>query len=82
MSHTYIRDAQALDVLVVGAGVVGTALALALGRQGFKVGLLERDEPAPFDPGAETDLRVFAINHASQRLFQSLGTWEAMVSRG
>jgi len=82
MSHTYIRHAQALDVLVVGAGVVGTALALALGRQGFKVGLLERDHPAPFDPGAETDLRVFAINHASQRLFQSLGTWEAMVSRG
>ena len=66
----------------MGAGVVGAAQALALARKGLAVTLLERNEPQAFDPEAETDLRVFAINHTSQRLFQDLGVWSAMVSRG
>lgn len=76
------KEPDKLDVLVVGGGVVGAALALALGRQGRHVALLERTAPEPFDPHGETDLRVFAINRASQRLFESLGVWPAMQSRG
>jgi 2-polyprenylphenol 6-hydroxylase len=73
---------ERVDVLVVGGGVVGAALALALGRQGRRIALLEQAAPEPFDPNGETDLRVFAINRASQRLFESLGVWPAMRSRG
>lgn len=73
---------ERVDVLVVGGGVVGAALALALGRQGRRVALLEQTAPEPFDPRGETDLRVFAINRASQRLFESLDVWPAMRSRG
>jgi 2-polyprenylphenol 6-hydroxylase len=77
-----VRDVEHVDVLVVGGGVVGAAAALALARAGLRVGVLERQEPPVWDPSADTDLRVFAINRASQRLFESLGVWEAMVSRG
>lgn len=86
-----------MDVLVVGGGVVGAAMALALAcrpasaaadpsglpdGERLRVALLERTPPAPFDPLGEADLRVFAVNRASQRLFESLGVWPAMVSRG
>jgi 2-polyprenylphenol 6-hydroxylase len=88
------REVLDVDVLVVGGGVVGAAMALALacrpapaavdpsGLPGLRVALLERTPPAPFDPLGEADLRVFAVNRASQRLFESLGVWPAMISRG
>lgn len=73
---------DSFDVLVVGGGAVGAALALLLGRQGRRVALLEQMAAQPFDPKGETDLRVFAVNRASQRLFESLQVWDTMVSRG
>lgn len=73
---------QQTDVLVVGGGVVGASLALALTRQGMRVAVLEQREPRPFDPAGDTDLRVFAVNRASQRLFEALDVWPAMVDRG
>jgi 2-polyprenylphenol 6-hydroxylase len=95
------REVLDVDVLVVGGGVVGAAMALALAQgpatqaadpsgprddgstgERLRVALLERTPPAPFDPRGEADLRVFAVNRASQRLFESLGVWPAMVSRG
>jgi NADPH-dependent 2,4-dienoyl-CoA reductase/sulfur reductase-like enzyme len=36
------------DVIVVGAGAVGGALALALARDGFDVALVEAREPEPW----------------------------------
>ena len=71
-----------VDALVVGGGVVGAAAALALGRAGLRTALLEQSQPPPFDPRGETDLRVFAVNRASQRLFERLGVWSEMVARG
>jgi 2-octaprenylphenol hydroxylase len=67
------------DVVVVGGGMVGAALACALAQRDFSVALLEAREPAfDWDPAGH-DLRVSAITRASQRLLQNLGAWQAML---
>lgn len=67
-----------IDVAVVGAGVVGAAVALAVARSGRRVALVEAREPTPWRADAPPDLRVFAISPASAALFDSLGVWQAI----
>lgn len=66
------------DVVIVGGGVVGLAAALAMHQRGYSVALLDAgtlqvnaDEMSP---------RVYAINQASQRLFEQLHVWDKLVS--
>lgn len=69
------------DVLIVGAGVVGLSLALDLAQAGLKVALLEKQNCDRFNNTldlSQYDTRVFAINWASQALFESLGVWDAI----
>ncbi|PXX93509.1 2-octaprenyl-3-methyl-6-methoxy-1,4-benzoquinol hydroxylase [Marinobacter vulgaris] len=70
------------DILVVGGGMVGSALALGLSRQGWRVGLVEGSErkallqaPAEATGVDGFDPRVSAISIASQRLLEQLGVW-------
>lgn len=51
----------ALDIAVAGGGMVGAACALALGRRGFAVALVEAHEPAPWVAREPEDLRVIAL---------------------
>jgi len=64
------------QVIVVGAGLVGAAAALALGRQGYRVALIEREPPQV--PGDSWDTRIYAISPAHQRFLESLGAWQRM----
>ena len=66
-----------LDAVVVGAGVVGTAAALGLARQGLQVALVEGREPAPWRPDVP-DLRVFAVAPDNVALLDRLGAWDAI----
>ena len=59
------------DILVVGGGPVGTALALGLERRGCAVTLLEA-RPAG---GGEDDARTLALSHGSRLLLERLGVW-------
>ncbi len=68
---------RSYDVAVVGAGMVGAALACALGRSGFRVALLEQAKPEPFNP-ATHDLRVSAVSPATQNVLSNLGVWRIM----
>ncbi|MCG8277787.1 UbiH/UbiF family hydroxylase [Stenotrophomonas sp. NLF4-10] len=63
-----------LDAVVVGGGVVGTACALALAREGLQVALVEGREPAPWS-AQKPDLRVFAFAHDNAALLEALGVW-------
>ena len=65
---------NAFDVQVVGAGIVGKSLALALARLGLRVAL--REEARAAVQGA--DVRAFALNRASVALLCSLKVWDAL----
>jgi len=64
------------QIVIVGAGLVGAAAALALGRQGLRVALVERQPPHL--PDETWDTRIYAISPASQRFLERLGAWQRM----
>lgn len=66
------------DVLIVGGGLVGAALALALKDSALSVLLLdERDAPLPAAVDS-WDPRVYAINGASRRWLERIGAWQQL----
>lgn len=67
-------NAERYQVVIVGAGLVGAAAALALGRKGLRVALVERQPPQP--PNELWDTRIYAISPSSQRFLHSLGAWQ------
>jgi len=69
------------DVVIIGAGMVGAALASLLSRSGFSVALVETHEPRPFDAGAEVGLRVSAISPGSAAILQQAGAWTAICAQ-
>lgn len=69
----------ACDVLIAGGGMVGAALACALGDSELRVVLVEPVATAPLLPGAPAQCRVSAIARASQRVFAAVGAWERML---
>jgi 2-octaprenylphenol hydroxylase len=70
----------AYDIVIVGGGMVGTALACALGNSPLKVAVLDRVTAAPI-PERDYDQRVSAVTLASRALFENLGAWEGMERR-
>jgi 2-octaprenylphenol hydroxylase len=68
------------DVAIVGAGVVGAALACALADSDLSVTLIDTQTPAPYDAKAEVDLRVFALSVASRRILAALQAWETVAA--
>ncbi len=58
---------------VIGAGLVGSAAALALARAGLRVALIEPREAAV--PDDNWDIRVYAISPDSESLLDTLGAW-------
>jgi 2-octaprenyl-3-methyl-6-methoxy-1,4-benzoquinol hydroxylase/2-octaprenylphenol hydroxylase len=68
------------DVAVVGAGMVGAALALTLAREGFDVAVVEPRAPAPWRVEDEVDLRVVALAPSSAQLFGRLDVWKSIVA--
>ncbi|MFU9136236.1 3-demethoxyubiquinol 3-hydroxylase [Erwinia tasmaniensis] len=63
------------DIVIVGGGMVGAALASGLTTQGFKVVVLEQQAPAEFDPQSNPDVRISAVSAASVDLLKQLEVW-------
>jgi 2-octaprenyl-3-methyl-6-methoxy-1,4-benzoquinol hydroxylase/2-octaprenylphenol hydroxylase len=68
------------DVAVVGAGMVGAALALALAREGFDVTVIEPRAPKLWNAQDEVDLRVVALAPSSVELFDRLDVWKEIAA--
>lgn len=65
------------DIAIVGGGLVGTALALALAKAGQQITLIDAADVAPRKaPGF--DGRSYAMALTSVRLMQGLGLWDGL----
>lgn len=86
------RTHKQYDIVIVGGGMVGSALACTLSQPNFfpklsttkgkelRIALIEGQE-ADFNWSEDGhDIRVSAITRASQQLFEHLGVWENMVA--
>ena len=77
------RRGSGLDVVVVGAGVVGAAAALAFARDGLQVALVETRQPPAWQPAPvdadHIDLRVYAFAPDNAALLESLGVWRGVA---
>jgi len=68
-----------LDAIVVGAGAVGGALALALARDGFEVAVVEARVPGAWHVDDEMDLRVVALAPDARDLLCDLDVWPSIA---
>jgi 2-octaprenylphenol hydroxylase len=71
------------DVLIVGAGMVGSALALALQDSGLEILLLDGGPMTvkPFAIDGPFEPRVSALSIASQRILERVGAWQGVQQR-
>lgn len=65
---------QDYDILIVGAGIVGTSLALALSNLPLRIALIEQSPFKAFDTHLP-ESKPIALNLASLRIFQALNVW-------
>lgn len=62
---------NALDVCILGDGIVGHVLALLLARQGLRVHMQIQAQA----PAATQDIRAYALNPRSRSVLESVGVW-------
>ncbi len=73
------KQIQHYDIVIVGGGMVGSALACALSNNStLNIAIIESREPEPNWDNKSFDQRVSAITRGSQHLFEQLGVWETM----
>ncbi|ASW80521.1 2-octaprenyl-3-methyl-6-methoxy-1,4-benzoquinol hydroxylase [Vibrio anguillarum] len=67
------------DVVVIGGGMVGAAVAIGFAKQGRTVAMVEGIEPEAFTIDQAMDLRVSAISQTSVQLLTDLGAWDEIM---
>ena len=72
-------DTLHCDVLIVGGGLVGSALAVALDGLPIRVALLEAHDPRRLEQPS-FDSRVTALANGSRRILAGLGSWSALAA--
>ena len=65
------------DIAIVGGGLVGASLAVALEGSGLSVALIEAAQPPASAPA--WDERCIALNDASLRIFTGMGVWPELA---
>ncbi len=71
---------DSIDVLVVGAGIVGLSAALVAAEQGLRVVLVEAHTAKAWQAEL-ADLRVLALARDSENLLSRLGVWPNCLAR-
>jgi len=65
------------DILIIGGGLVGASLAVALGQAGLTVTVVEA-YPLSVDQQPNYDERSIALAQGSQCIFSALGLWQSL----
>lgn len=67
---------ESFDIVIVGGGMVGATLAVALAQQpSLNIALVEAQLPEPVKPNDPFDLRVSALTRGSETMLKNLGIW-------
>ena len=73
---------QHYDVVIVGGGMVGTSLAVALAQQEkLQIAVVEAQQPDPIAPDSIFDLRVSALTRSSEIMLDKLGIWSQIPAK-
>ncbi|MCS2156395.1 FAD-dependent 2-octaprenylphenol hydroxylase [Scandinavium sp. H11S7] len=70
---------QNVDIAIVGGGMVGLAVACGLQGSGLRVAVIEQHQPQAVAADSAPQLRVSAINAASEKLLSRLDVWNDIV---
>ena len=66
-----------VEVLIVGGGLVGLTLGVAIAGAGLEVAVIDREQPST-QQASPFDGRSSAIALGSQRVFDQVGLWDGM----
>lgn len=66
------------DIIIVGGGMVGAAMACALRDSGLRIALIDAAAP-PAAAAPDYDDRTVALADGSRRIFEALGVWPALA---
>ena len=69
-----------IDIIIIGAGMVGSSAAIALAQKGFQVVLIEQASAPTFNSNEAYDLRVSALSSHTQHFLSRLGVWALIES--
>lgn len=69
------------DIIIVGAGMVGSAIACGLARSNFKIAIIDPQRPSEYIPGEAPHIRVSAISYASEQILRNLGAWSYIETK-
>ena len=75
-SHAKAKSLDA-DVLVIGGGLAGGTLSLALAQNGFRVATVDKEDMAGWD-NLSFDGRASAIALSSQQVLAGVGIWDVI----
>jgi 2-polyprenyl-6-methoxyphenol 4-hydroxylase len=65
------------DILIIGGGMVGASLALALGGRALRIGLVEA-VPASAAAQPSYDDRCTVLSYGTRQIFTGIGLWNAL----
>jgi 2-polyprenylphenol 6-hydroxylase len=69
------------DIVIVGAGFVGLALACHLKDQGLRIAIIDKEPYPDRSSSLSSQLRVIAITLGSQHYLQELNVWQRLNTK-